>query len=33
MREEGEKRWNFSTGRIHSHKTRITYQEHTLRFV
>jgi integrase len=33
MRAEGEKQWNFSTGRIHSHKTRITYQEHTLRFV
>lgn len=33
MRAEGEKQWNFSTGRIHSHKTRTTYQEHTLRFV
>jgi integrase len=33
LREAGEKSWNFSTGRIHSHKTRITYQEHALRFV
>jgi integrase len=33
MRANGEKQWNFSTGRIHSHKTRTTYQEHTLRFV
>lgn len=30
---KGEKIWAFSTGRIHSHKTRITYQEHTLRFI
>lgn len=25
--------WSFSTGKIHSHKTRMTYQEHALRFV
>jgi integrase len=32
-RTAGEKLWTFSTGRIHSHKTRTTYQEHVLRFV
>ena len=31
--ERGEHIWTFTTGRIHSHKTRTTYQEHTLRFV
>jgi len=31
--QHGEHIWAFTTGRIHSHKTRITYQEHTLRFV
>jgi integrase len=31
--ERGEKIWAFSTGKIHAHKTRITYQEHTLRFI
>jgi len=25
--------WSFSTGKIHSYKTRTTYQEHILRFV
>ena len=29
----GEHLWTFTTGRIHSHKTRQVYQEHTLRFV
>lgn len=29
----GEHLWTFTTGHIHSHKTRTTYQEHTLRFV
>jgi integrase len=29
----GEHLWTFTTGKIHSHKTRTTYQEHTLRFV
>lgn len=29
----GEHIWSYSTGRIHAHKTRITYQEHILRFV
>jgi len=32
-REHGESTWAFSTGRIHSFKTRSVYQEHTLRFV
>ena len=33
-REAGsEKVWAFSTGKIHSYKTRMTYQEHSLRFV
>ena len=25
--------WSFSTGKIHSYKTRQTYQEHTMRFI
>lgn len=29
----GEHIWAFTTGKIHAHKTRVTYQEHTLRFV
>ncbi len=29
----GEPFWSFSTGEIHSHKTRIIYQEHALGFV
>jgi integrase len=29
----GEHIWTFSTNKIHSHKTRQTYQEHVLRFV
>jgi integrase len=33
QRANGEHLWTFSTGKIHSHKTRITYQEHILRFV
>jgi integrase len=32
-RESGERLWAFSTGRIHSFKTRSTYQEHILKFV
>lgn len=32
-KSRGEKIWAFSTGRIHAHKTRVTYQEHTLRFI
>lgn len=32
-RESGERIWAFSTGRIHSFKTRSTYQEHVLKFV
>jgi len=29
----GESTWAFSTGRIHSFKTRTTYQQHIVRFV
>ncbi len=29
----GESTWAFSTGRIHSFKTRTTYQQHVVRFV
>lgn len=29
----GEPHWSFSTGKIHSYKTRGTYQEHILRFI
>lgn len=32
-RAAGEHFWTFSTGKIHSYKTRTTYQEHILRFV
>ncbi len=32
-RSTGERIWTFSTGRIHSYKTRTTYQEHVLRFI
>lgn len=32
-RESGESIWAFSTGKIHSFKTRTTYQEHILKFV
>src|SRR5216684_3784639 len=32
-RESGESIWAFSTGKIHSFKTRTTYQEHVLKFV
>jgi hypothetical protein len=32
-KSRGEKIWAFTTGKIHAHKTRVTYQEHTLRFV
>jgi integrase len=32
-RKAGEKIWAFSTGRIHSFKTRQVYQEHSIRFV
>lgn len=32
-RQAGEYHWAFTTGRIHSFKTRSTYQEHTLRFI
>ncbi len=31
--EAGEYAWAFSTGRIHSFKTRTVYQEHVVRFV
>ncbi len=33
QRATGEHIWTFSTGKIHSYKTRTTYQEHILRFV
>lgn len=33
LRKSGEHVWTFSTGRIHSYKTRTTYQEHILKFV
>lgn len=33
QRAAGEHIWTFSTGKIHSYKTRTTYQEHILRFV
>lgn len=33
IREEGGSTWSVSTGRIHSHKTRTTYQEQCIRFV
>lgn len=32
-KSRGEHIWAFTTGRIHSHKTRVTYQDHTLRFI
>jgi integrase len=32
LREENGRTWSVSTGRIHSHKTRATYQEQTIRF-
>jgi integrase len=32
-RAAGEHIWTFSTGKMHSYKTRTTYQEHILRFV
>lgn len=33
LREEQGKAWSVSTGKMHSFKTRSTYQEHTIRFV
>lgn len=33
IREEQGTTWSISTGRIHSHKTRATYQEQSIRFV
>lgn len=33
LREAGEHVWSFSTGKIHSYKTRSDYQEHVLRFI
>ena len=33
QRAAGEYIWTFSTGKMHSYKTRTTYQEHVLRFV
>jgi integrase len=33
LREEQGATWSVSTGRIHSHKTRRTYQEQSIRFV
>jgi len=33
VRATGQPAWAFSTGKIHSYKTRTDYQEHTLRFV
>jgi integrase len=33
QRVSGEHIWTFSTGKMHSYKTRTTYQEHILRFV
>jgi integrase len=33
LRAAGEHIWAFSTGKMHSYKTRTTYQEHILRFV
>src|SRR5260370_28350960 len=33
VRATGERIWAFSTGRIHSFKTRSVYQEHILRFI
>ncbi len=33
LREEQGTTWSISTGKIHSFKTRSTYQEHTIRFV
>lgn len=32
-REAGERIWSFSTGKIHSYKTRTVYQEHILAFI
>lgn len=32
-RAAGEHVWTFSTGKMHSYKTRTTYQEHILRFI
>lgn len=32
-REAGESTWAFSTGKIHSYKTRTVYQEHILAFI
>lgn len=33
QRATGEHIWTFSTGKMHSYKTRTTYQEHLLRFL
>src|SRR5579872_2188100 len=33
LRQEHGRTWSVSTGKIHSYKTRSTYQEHTIRFV
>src|SRR5579872_6309905 len=33
LREEQGTTWSVSTGKIHSHKTRTTYQEQSIRFV
>jgi integrase len=33
IRASGERVWAFSTGKIHSFKTRSVYQEHVLRFI
>jgi integrase len=33
LREESGRAWSVSTGKIHSHKTRATYQEQSIRFV
>jgi hypothetical protein len=33
QRAAGEHIWTFSTGKMHSYKTRTTYQEHIVRFV
>lgn len=33
VRTSGERTWAFSTGKLHSFKTRSVYQEHVLRFI
>lgn len=33
LSDEGRRAWSVSTGKIHSHKTRATYQEQCIRFV